>query len=87
MINAARGSEMLASSSLQASANTGNALGAFLGGLPLAWGYTYISPMYVGASLAFAGFMITVVLGLQKLYEHKTYDLKQIRISDSLKGS
>jgi DHA1 family arabinose polymer transporter-like MFS transporter len=35
MINAARGSEMLASSSLRASANTGNALGAFLGGLPL----------------------------------------------------
>ncbi|TKK68096.1 MFS transporter [Ilyomonas limi] len=62
MINAAKGSEMLASSSLQASANTGNALGAFLGGLPIAAGYSYTSPEYVGAGLAFIGLLFCMVL-------------------------
>ncbi len=62
MINAAKGSEMLASSSLQASANMGNALGAFLGGLPIAAGYSYTSPEYVGAGLAFTGFLFCMVL-------------------------
>jgi DHA1 family arabinose polymer transporter-like MFS transporter len=62
MINAARGSEMLASSSLQASANIGNALGAFLGGLPIAAGYSYTSPEYVGAGLAFTGLLLCMVL-------------------------
>jgi DHA1 family arabinose polymer transporter-like MFS transporter len=63
MIGAAKGSEMLASSALQASANTGNALGAFLGGLPLAAGYDFTSPQYVGAALAFSGFLFCVILG------------------------
>lgn len=62
MINAAKGSEMLASSSLQASANMGNALGAFLGGLPIAAGYSYTSPEYVGAGLAFTGFLLCIIL-------------------------
>jgi len=62
MINAAKGSEMLASSSLQASANMGNALGAFLGGLPIAAGYSYTSPEYVGAGLAFTGLLLCIVL-------------------------
>src|SRR5690606_33687017 len=38
MINTAKGSEMLAASVSQASFNIGNALGAFLGGLPIAMG-------------------------------------------------
>ncbi|MBB6500424.1 MFS transporter [Pedobacter cryoconitis] len=61
MIGAAKGAEMLASSAMQASANTGNALGAFLGGLPiLAYGFT--SPEYVGAALAFGGFLLCLLL-------------------------
>jgi len=61
MIDAAKGAEMLASSAMQASANTGNALGAFLGGLPiLAYGFT--SPEYVGAALAFGGFLLCLLL-------------------------
>ncbi|MEP7319929.1 MAG: MFS transporter [Panacibacter sp.] len=55
MIKAAKGSEMLASSALQASANMGNALGAYLGGLPIAAGFGYTAPEYVGAGLAFVG--------------------------------
>ncbi|HEY0176235.1 MAG TPA: MFS transporter, partial [Pedobacter sp.] len=62
MIGAAKGAEMLASSSMQASANTGNALGAFLGGLPIAAGFGYTSPEYVGALMAFAGFLLCLLL-------------------------
>lgn len=62
MIRAAKGSEMLASSSLQASANIGNALGAFLGGLPIAAGYGFISPLFVGAGLAITGFILCLIL-------------------------
>jgi len=61
MIRAAKGAEMLASSSMQASANTGNALGAFLGGLPIAV-YGYTSPEYVGAALALTGFLLCLLL-------------------------
>jgi DHA1 family arabinose polymer transporter-like MFS transporter len=62
MIGAAKGAEMLASSAMQASANMGNALGAFLGGLPIAAGFGYTSPEYVGAALAFVGFMLGLLL-------------------------
>lgn len=62
MIGAAKGAEMLASSAMQASANTGNALGAFLGGLPIAAGLGYTSPEYVGAALAFIGLLLCLLL-------------------------
>ncbi|MET1055357.1 MAG: MFS transporter [Pedobacter sp.] len=62
MIGAAKGAEMLASSAMQASANMGNALGAFLGGLPIAAGFGYTSPEYVGALLAFVGFLLCILL-------------------------
>jgi len=62
MIRAAKGAEMLASSAMQASANMGNALGAFLGGIPLVYGYDYTSPEYVGALLAFTGFLLCLLL-------------------------
>lgn len=55
MINTAKGSEMLAASVSQASFNIGNALGAFLGGLPIAMGYGYASPEWVGAAMAAGG--------------------------------
>jgi DHA1 family arabinose polymer transporter-like MFS transporter len=55
MIRTAKGSEMLAASVSQASFNIGNALGAFLGGLPLAAGYDYTSPVLVGSLMAIIG--------------------------------
>jgi DHA1 family arabinose polymer transporter-like MFS transporter len=55
MIHAARGSEMLASSLVQSSSNMGNTLGAYLGGLPIAAGFGYTSPEYVGLIMAFIG--------------------------------
>jgi DHA1 family arabinose polymer transporter-like MFS transporter len=55
IIQAAKGAEMIASASLQASFNMGNALGAFLGGLPLVMGYSYASPNLVGVAMALTG--------------------------------
>ncbi|MBO0949796.1 MFS transporter [Fibrella forsythiae] len=62
MIRAANGSEMLASSITQAGFNIGNALGAFLGGLPIAAGLGYASPQWVGAAMAFMGLLLAVVV-------------------------
>lgn len=62
MIKTADGAEMLAASVTQASFNIGNALGAFLGGLPIAAGLGYTSPEWVGAALAFSGFLIALLM-------------------------
>lgn len=58
LIESGRGAEMIAAASGQASFNIGNAIGAFLGGIPIAMGYTIQSPQLVGASLAFLGFIL-----------------------------
>lgn len=62
MINASKGSEMLASSANQAGFNLGNALGAYLGGLPIVFGFGYASPEWVGAGMAFCGVLITLLM-------------------------
>lgn len=62
IMQVAKGSEMLASSVLQASSNMGNALGAFLGGLPIAAGFGYLSAEYVGIALALCGLVFCLVL-------------------------
>ncbi len=62
MIRTAKDAEMIASASLQGSFNIGNALGAFLGGLPLAAGYSYASPNLIGVGMSIIGMIITVVL-------------------------
>jgi len=55
MINTAKGAEMIAASVSQASFNIGNALGAFLGGLPLVYHFDYTWPALVGAAMAITG--------------------------------
>lgn len=62
MIRTAKGAEMIASASLQGSFNIGNALGAFLGGLPLAAGYSYASPNLIGVGMSIIGMIITLTL-------------------------
>ncbi|MBO0357306.1 MFS transporter [Hymenobacter sp. BT186] len=62
MIRSAKGSEMLASSLSQSGFNTGNALGAYLGGLPIAAGLGYTSPDWVGAALVLSGIAFCVAL-------------------------
>ncbi|GAB3955361.1 MFS transporter AraJ [Spirosoma harenae] len=67
MIRASNGSEMLGSSVSQAGFNMGNALGAYLGGLPIAAGMGYASPQLVGAVMAFTGFLMAIMV----YYHHK----------------
>jgi DHA1 family arabinose polymer transporter-like MFS transporter len=55
MIRSSEGAEMLGASVTQAAFNIGNALGAFLGGLPIAAGYDYTSPELVGVGMALGG--------------------------------
>ncbi|MNG08674.1 Inner membrane transport protein YdhP [compost metagenome] len=62
MIKTAKDAEMIASAALQGSFNIGNALGAFLGGLPLAAGYSYASPNLIGVGMASIGMVITLIL-------------------------
>lgn len=62
MIRTAKGAEMIASASLQGSFNIGNALGAFLGGLPLTAGFSYSSPNLIGVVMSVIGMIITFIL-------------------------
>ena len=62
IIRATEGAEMLGSSLGQAGFNMGNAVGAFLGGLPLVYGYGFTAPQVVGSGLAFTGAMIAAAL-------------------------
>lgn len=66
MIQTAVGAEMIASAAIQAAFNTGNALGAFLGGLPLIAGFSYASPNLVGIAMSIFGVAITTVFFLRK---------------------
>jgi MFS transporter, DHA1 family, arabinose polymer utilization protein len=54
MIQTAKGSEMIASAVIQASFNIGNALGAYLGGLPIER-YGFAAPNLVGVTMAVLG--------------------------------
>lgn len=61
MIRTAVGAEMIASATIQAAFNVGNALGAFLGGLPLIAGFSYASPNLVGVVMSILGVLLTVL--------------------------
>ena len=60
VINSAKGSEMLGSSLNQSAFNMGNASGAYLAGLPIAFGYGIVSAQYVGAAMAATGILIAI---------------------------
>ncbi len=60
LIKNAKGSELLAASAGQACFNIGNALGAFLGGIPLTLGFAANSPELVGAGMAIIGAFLAV---------------------------
>lgn len=61
MIQTAVGAEMIASAAIQAAFNIGNALGAFLGGLPLVAGFSYASPNLVGVGMALLGVVLVFI--------------------------
>lgn len=58
LIGNAKGSETLAAAAGQASFNIGNALGAFLGGIPILMGLGYNSQLWVGVVMALCGALI-----------------------------
>lgn len=66
MIQTATGAEMIASAAIQAAFNIGNALGAFLGGLPLVAGFSYASPNLVGVVMSIVGLVITLLFMRQR---------------------
>jgi DHA1 family arabinose polymer transporter-like MFS transporter len=62
LIENSREAEMLGSSLGQSGFNIGNALGAFLGGIPLTLGYSYASPQWVAAGLALSGVVLATAM-------------------------
>jgi len=62
IINTSKGNEMLGSSMNQSAFNMGNASGAYLAGLPIAFGYGVVYAGAVGAVLA--GLGVCMALGI-----------------------
>lgn len=58
LINSAQGSENIAAAAGQASFNIGNTLGAYFGGIPIAMGYAYNSPVLVGVGMTSIGALL-----------------------------
>lgn len=61
LIDAAGHAETLGAAVSHASLNIGNALGAWLGGLVIAAGHGYRSPLVVGVALSLGGFVVLAV--------------------------
>ena len=61
LIDAAGHAETLGAALSHGSLNIGNALGAWLGGVTIAAGYGYRSPLVIGAALSLAGFAVLAV--------------------------
>jgi DHA1 family arabinose polymer transporter-like MFS transporter len=72
MIRTAKGAEMLGAAATQAAFNTGNALGAFLGGIPIVMGYGFASPELVGVLMALTGALFAVALLKRQKTERKS---------------
>lgn len=64
LLDAAPGAASLASSLNHSALNIANALGAFLGGTVIAWGWGYVAPALVGAVLAILGLGVALISGL-----------------------
>lgn len=69
IIKASKGSEMLGSALNQSAFNLGNALGAFLAGIPITYGLGYTSAGFVGAALAGTGVAVAVLLIIINSYK------------------
>lgn len=67
MLKSAKHSEMLAAAFIQAAFNVANSLGAFLGGIPLFFGFAFNYPSLIGSGMAFLGCILCVIF--YKKYE------------------
>jgi DHA1 family arabinose polymer transporter-like MFS transporter len=81
MINAAKESKMLGSSLNQSAFNIGNAIGAYLAGLPIAFGFGFTSADLVGAGLASCGIIMTIII---VTYRRKTRRRSETELQQEL---
>jgi DHA1 family inner membrane transport protein len=58
LMDVAADGQTLAAASMHSAFNVANAIGAWLGGLVIAWGYGYAATGYVGAALALLGLLV-----------------------------
>lgn len=76
MMKAAPKSEMMAAAFMQAGFNCANALGAFLGGIPLENGYSFNYPSLVGVGMTLIGLIIA--FRYKQLYSLEKSEEKEI---------
>ena len=69
IVKHAEGGEMLGGCCIQAAFNLGNAVGAFLGGIPVAMGLGYNFPALIGVPMALAGALCLLVF--HRKYEQR----------------
>lgn len=72
IIRFSKGGELLGAACIQVAFNLGNAIGAYIGGLPLEAGLGYQYPALIGVPLTFIGFILLVVFF--KKYERKAME-------------
>ncbi len=61
LMDVAEDNQSIAAAMNHSALNIGNSLGAFLGGIVITWGWGFTAPAWVGALLALAGLLITVI--------------------------
>lgn len=69
LMDVAADGQTMAAASMHSAFNVANAIGAWLGGLVIAWGYGYAATGYVGAGLSFLGL---IVFSISVWLERKT---------------
>lgn len=78
MMKAAPRSEMMAAAFMQAGFNIANAMGAFLGGIPLEYGLPFNYPSLVGVGMTFIG----LVVSLRYMYLYKSATPKEETVTE-----
>lgn len=76
MMKAAPKSEMMAAAFMQAAFNCANAMGAFLGGIPLQKGYAYNYPSLVGVGMTLIG--LVIAFRYKQLYASQKSDKNEM---------
>ncbi|WP_437919894.1 MFS transporter [Sphingobacterium sp. LRF_L2] len=68
LINSAKGAETIAAAGGQAAFNLGNTLGAFLGGIPITYGFSFNSPSAVGILMSIGGMLfVSLYIRIKKI--------------------
>jgi DHA1 family inner membrane transport protein len=71
LMDVAADGQTLAAASMHSAFNIANALGAWLGGLVIAYGYGYAATGYVGAALSFVGLFVFATSVLLERRSHR----------------